>query len=88
MSSSDKSYIIIENSRNLDDDTIEPSKFSEESPAAFGLALQNQGIFLENSDSEAGTTAKNIGDFSKELLNEGGIEIITKEEEYGEEIYS
>lgn len=77
-------YIIITGSRNLDDDTANPA----ENPPATEVetddvslrALQKQGIFLEKS-GETPVPAKPLDEFSKELLEQSGIEIVSSEEE-------
>lgn len=77
-------YIIITGSRNLDDDTAN----SDDSPLVAGgeaddvslRTLQKQGIFLEKDD-ESPVHAKPLDEFSKELLEQSGIEIVSSEEE-------
>lgn len=85
MSTSDD-YIIVTESRNLDESAEGPDELTlkgEEAESASRTVMQKQGIFLEKS-KETSTPAKSLGEFSKELLEEGGIEIVPSDEgEFG-----
>lgn len=74
MSTSDE-YIIVENSQNLDDDkdtaTIENENDSERT-------LEKQGIFIETNTDGDFSKEKPLSDFAQELMNEGGIEIVSQ----------
>ncbi len=80
MSSADDSDIIIEESHNLGDDAIEPKDTPMESSVAFDNIMQKQGITIEVNSGDVVTPNKNLKDFSKELLNQGGVEIVSSEE--------
>ncbi len=82
MNLSDDGGIIIEGSRNLSDDAIEPDDTTRESADVFDSTMQKQGITIEMGCDIADSTNKNLNDFSRELL-EGGIEIVSSDE--GEE---
>ncbi len=77
MSTSDE-YIIVENSKNLDDDkdgaTIENENDSERT-------LEKQGIFIESDSGDGISGEKPLSDFAQELMNEGGIEIMPSGDE-------
>lgn len=77
-------YIIITGSRNLDDDSVNPTEnppaIEAEMDDASLRALQKQGIYLEKS-GETPVPAKPLDEFSKELLEQSGIEIVSSEEE-------
>lgn len=79
-------YIIITGSRNLNDDTANPddrpSALEGETEDVSLRTLQKQGIFLEK-DTEPPVRAKPLDEFSKELFEQSGIEIVSSEE--GEE---
>ncbi len=81
MDSSDDTGIIIEESRNLSDDTIEPDNTTQESVDILGRTMKDQGIAIEMDYTGAEATAKNLDTFSRELLDQGGIEIVSSEEE-------
>lgn len=81
MSSSDDIDLIIEGSRNLGDDAVDADAgIREESTAIFNSTMKKQGIAIEASDSSVNATSKSLGDFSKELLAQGDIEIVSSEE--------
>ncbi|MDD5152877.1 MAG: hypothetical protein PHS95_02690 [Candidatus Pacebacteria bacterium] len=81
MTSSDDSYILIEDSRNLSDDAADSNPKIEEPKEAPSKTLENNGIFVEESaKDEEPSSLKN--DFSKELMDQTGVEIIpTKDDE-------
>ena len=88
MPSSKDSYILIEDSRNLDDDVDENNPEKEEPKEASSKALENSGIFVEEGESEDEDDSSLKNDFSKELMDQTGVEIIPtddKEDERGEE---
>ncbi len=85
MTSSDDGGLIIEESRNLGDDAIELDDTTNESADLFDHTMQKQGITIEVGYGGVEATAKNLTDFSQELLDQGGIEIVSSEE--GEERY-
>ncbi len=85
MNSSDDTGIIIEESRNLSDDAIEIDDTTQESVDVLGRTMKDQGIAIEVDYTGAEATAKNLDTFSRELLDQGGIEIVSSEE--GEEHY-
>lgn len=79
-------YIIITGSLNLNDDTANSDDnlivAGGEAEDASLRTLQKQGIFLEK-DTESPVRAKPLDEFSKELLEQSGIEIVSSEEEVG-----
>jgi len=85
MTSSKNSYILIEDSRNLDDDAADNNPGTEEPKEASSKTLEDNGIFVdEKGEDEDTSSLKN--DFSKELMDQTGVEIIpSKEDERGEE---
>lgn len=80
MSSSDE-YILITASQGLDDNTDDSgTKVKEENPDAALRALEEQGVFLEKDD-DIPVRSKPREEFSRELLDQSGIEIVSSEEE-------
>lgn len=77
MSTSDE-YIIVENSKNLDDNTPESTSESEDDSTR---TLANQGIFIEAGESSENFGDKPFEDFTQELMKEGGIEIVPTDKE-------
>ena len=78
--STDDSYILIEDSRNLDEAAGEQqSDVHNESENASQHTLGQQGIFIEPLTNEI-ETREAIEGLSERLLNEGGIEIIPRKE--------
>lgn len=78
-------YILITSSQNSDDDTSgsDGVMFDEkELSDASRATMQKQGIFLEK-DEETLPRLKPFADFSKEIFEQSGIEILKPEE--GEE---
>lgn len=78
MSSSDK-YIIIEESKNLNDgSSTSDVEVSKETEADCDVVLNQQGVFIQSStkQDETGATEETSAQFSKELLDESGIEIV------------
>lgn len=78
-------YILITSSQNSDDDTSgsDGVVFDEkELSDASRVTMQKQGIFLEK-DEEILPRQKPFADFSKEIFEQSGIEILNPEE--GEE---
>ncbi len=86
MNTTDDSGLIIEESRNIGDDAIEADDTTHESSELFDSVMQKQGISIEASYASLDATNKDIADFSRELLAEGGIEIVSSED--GEEHYA
>lgn len=81
MSTSDD-YIIVTESHNLDESAEGPDDLSfkkEEAEATSRTAMQKQGIFLEKR-KESPESAGSFDEFSKELLEQSGIEIVPSEE--------
>ncbi len=78
MNLSDDGGLIIEGSRNIGDDAIEPDDTTRESADFFDRTMQKHGIAIDVDDVDA--TDKNLDDFSRELLDQGGIEIVSSEE--------
>ena len=75
-------YILITSSQNSDDDTsgADGVVFDEkELSDASRATMQKQGIFLEK-DTEAPLYAKPLKDFSKEIYEQSGIEILNSGE--------
>ena len=83
MNQTDDSGLIIEGSRNLGDDAIEPDDTIKESADVFDSTMQKQGIIIEMGYDGIDAPDKNLDDFSRELLDQGDIEIVSSEE--GEE---
>ncbi len=84
MNLSDDSDLIIEGSRNLSDDAPEQTDPPLKSMAYFVGIMKEQGISVEREHNAGVVAAKYDGDFSKELLDQGGVEIVPceSEEEY------
>lgn len=80
MSSSDE-YILITSSQKLDESADDSdTKIKEENPDAAIRALEEQGVFLEKDD-DTPVRAKPREEFSRELLDQSGIEIVSSEED-------
>lgn len=74
-------YIVVTGSRNLDDGTSDSDgQIHEEGEDASLRALEGQGISIIEREENPGTSEPR-DQFSQELLDEGGIEIIEAEEE-------
>lgn len=72
----DDSYILIEDSRNLDEALGEQgSDVHDKSEHASQYTLDQQGIFIEPLTNDI-ETSEPIEGLSERLFNEGGIEII------------
>lgn len=85
MGSSNNSYIIVEESLNLNDDAPDSSNTGNESADAFGRVMEKQGITIETSENDPSATTKNLADFSRELLDQGGVEIVPNEDDVDED---
>ena len=80
MSSSDD-YIIITESHDLDDGPIRSSaKIHEETDSASLRALEKEGISILNEE-EPSAREEPRDQLSRELMDEGGIEIVSREDE-------
>lgn len=80
MSSADK-YVLITESQNFGEEESDSKiKTVEESESAALRALEDQGIFIESTVDNP-TQAKPREQFSRELLDQSGIEIVSNEEE-------
>ena len=80
MSSSDE-YILITSSQSSGEDAGDSgTKIKEEDPDAALRTLEEQGVFLEGDDDIA-VHSKPRDEFSRELLEQSGIEIVSSEEE-------
>lgn len=86
--STDDSYIIIEDSRNLDEgDTGEKQgDVHDQSEGASQRTLDQQGIFFEATTQDTETTEP-IEGLSQHLFDQGGIEIIPSKETDEDESY-
>ena len=74
-------YIVITGSRNIDDGTgSSDAKVHEEAESASLRALEDQGISIIDKVEKPGTVEP-LDQFSLELMDEGGIEIIQADEE-------
>lgn len=82
MSKSDD-YIIITESHDLDKGPIRSDvEIHEEADDASLKALEGQGIsILGEQGQPTSAESKHLDDFSRELMNEGGIEILSGDEE-------
>ncbi len=70
-------YIIVEDSKNLDDDTVgggDDVKLS--SQEASEKTFAEQGITVEMTEKDQSGDLSGFEDFAQELLNEAGIEIM------------
>jgi len=86
MTSSDE-YIVVTGSRNLDSDAgNEGSLTHNEDESASNRAMESTGISILGDD-EIPETDEAIDDFSSDLLREGGIEIVPKEDIEEEEAF-
>ena len=84
MSSSDD-YIIIEEGHDLNDDAKNDTfDTPQESADLSTRTLEKQGILVEKNEDIQDISNKHLDDFSKELFEEGGIEIVSNEGENGE----
>lgn len=80
MSSSDE-YILIAASQGLDENADDSgTKIKEENPDAALRALEEKGVFLEKDD-DTPVHSKPREEFSREILDQSGIEIVSSEEE-------
>lgn len=80
MSSSDE-YILITASQGSDEGANDSgAKIKEENPDAALRALEEQGVFLEKDD-DIPVRTKPREEFSRELLDQSGIEIVSSEED-------
>lgn len=91
MSKSDD-YIIITESHDLDNGPIRSDvKIHEEKDDASLLALEKQGISIigdeYNEPQETNNEPEHFEQFSRELMDEGGIEIVSGEEGEEEESF-
>ena len=85
MSKSDD-YIIITGSRNLDEGSSDSDAVvHEEKDDASLRALEGQGISIigneHNEPHETSNEPEPLDQFSRELMDEGGIEIVSADEE-------
>ena len=73
-------YILITSSQNSDDDTsgADDVVFEKELDDASMVTMQKQGIFLEKKEEVLPRT-KPFEDFSKEIFEQSGIEILNPE---------
>lgn len=79
MNSSDK-YILITESHDLDAGPVHSGEeIHEEGEDASLRALESQGISILD-EKEHGTNEEPLEQFSRELLSEGGIEIVSGDE--------
>ena len=78
-------YILITSSQNSDDDTsgADDVVFEKELDDASMVTMQKQGIFLEKKEEVLPRT-KPFEDFSKEIFEQSGIEILNPEGKGGE----
>lgn len=81
MSKSDD-YILITESHNLGDGPIlSGTKTNNEDEDTSLRALENQGISIIQKEASAAATVEPRDQFSRELMEEGGIEIIPSDED-------
>lgn len=75
--------ILVEDSRNLNDDSLDNTPDApNESEEDTQNTLNSQGVFIQNTPSEEKETPMNQADqFSKTLLDDEGIEIVRSENE-------
>ena len=74
-------YILVEDAKNLtDDSTTKTSDTKQENNEDSARTLEAQGIFIESSTEKSETAPKHLDDFSRELQDIGGIEIVSSEE--------
>ena len=79
--STDDSYILIEDSHNLDEEAGEKQgDVRDKSEAASQRTLGQQGVFIKNNVPTT-ETVEPIGDLYQRLLDQGGIEILPNSEE-------
>lgn len=75
--------MIIAGSQTSGDDTVDT-----ESKDASDRVLATQGIIIEQQETGFDASSKHLGDFSRELMEEGGIEIVqNSESEMDDESY-
>lgn len=87
MSSSDE-YIIVTGSRNLDSgDSDESSLPHNEGEDASLRAMESTGISIIGEDEPFVDNDEPIDNFSQELLDEGGIEIVPNKDKEEEEAF-
>lgn len=85
--STDDSYILIEDSRNLDEGEGErQSDLRDKNEDASQRTLDQQGVLVEPKVEDI-ETAEPIEGLSQRLLDQGGIEIIPNKEAEEEESY-
>ena len=86
MTSSDE-YIVITGSRNLDDeaDDSNPPPIDESEDASF-RAMESKGISIIEK-TELPMSEEHLDNFSRDLLKEGGIEIVPNEYKEEEEAF-
>ena len=83
--STDDSYILIEDSHNLNEDRGEKQgDVRDKSEDASQRTLGQQGVFVKTT-APITETVEPIEDLYKRLLDQGGIEIIPSKETEGEE---
>lgn len=77
-------YIIVVDSKNTGDDpTTKDTDAKQENNEDSQRTLEAQGIFIEQGGTSPDTDPKHLENLTQELLDQGGIEIMSSEE--GEE---
>ena len=77
----DDSYILIEDSHNLDEEAAEKQDdVRDKSEAASQRTLGRQGVFIKET-APTTETVEPIGDLYQRLLDQGGVEIIPSSKE-------
>ncbi len=78
--SSSNDYILIPESRETDEESALSENKEQEGKEDSLRTLERQGISILN-ENEVTVSAEPRDQFSRELMNEGGIEIISSDEE-------
>ncbi|OHA79246.1 MAG: hypothetical protein A2747_02250 [Candidatus Yonathbacteria bacterium RIFCSPHIGHO2_01_FULL_44_41] len=75
-------YIIITESRDLGEEPANSgNKYQEEPESASHIMLESQGISILGKDEDLVPTTKPRDQFSRELMNEGGVEIVASDDD-------
>ncbi len=83
--STDDSYILIEDSHNLDEEAPEKQgDVRDKSEDASQRTLGQQGVFIKTT-APTTETVEPVGDLYKRLLDQGGVEIIPNTKSASEE---
>lgn len=73
-------YIIITDSQDLGEDSVSDNEYRKEPESASRRVLESQGISILGEDENPVLTEPR-DQFSRELMDEGGVEIVASDDE-------